>query len=204
MKAPRRDLRFGGPATSPLRRMNVGALLDSLRKLELETHQPHVRADHCRLGRLLHPNFFEVGRSGAVYSRESVLAEFSNDPPSYRVWSQDFQIEPLTENLALLTYRSAHVADDGTLERHTLRASLWQRTDRGWQLRFHQGTPAGGVRKTSVNNSLGGACRRCRSPTLDDCERHAARRKRMPTHSNSSHETSMPTIPRFVAPGLEK
>lgn len=122
--------------------MNVSALLDTLRTLEVETHQPRVRTDHRKLGRLLHPNFFEVGRSGVLYSRDSVLTEFSNHPPSYSVWSQDFQIESLTEGLALLTYRSAHVADDGTLERHTLRASLWQSTEQGWQLRFHQGTPA--------------------------------------------------------------
>ena len=116
-------------------------LLDTLRKLEVEMHQPHVRADHRKLTQLLHPKFFEVGRSGTVYSRDSVLAEFSNHPQSYRVWSQDFQIELLTEGLALLTYRSAHVADDGTLERYTQRASLWQSTEQGWQLRFHQGTP---------------------------------------------------------------
>jgi hypothetical protein len=116
-------------------------LLETLRKLEVATHQPNVRADHHRLGQLLHPNFFEVGRSGAVYSRAGVLAEFSNQPQPYRVWSQDFHLELLTERLALLTYRSAHIADDGALERHTLRASLWQSTEQGWQLRFHQGTP---------------------------------------------------------------
>jgi hypothetical protein len=121
--------------------MNVSALLDTLRKLEVATHQPQVRTDHRQLERLLHPNFFEVGRSGALYSRAGVLAEFTDQPPRYRVWSQDFQIESLTEGLALLTYRSAHIADDGTLERHTLRASLWQSTHQGWQLRFHQGTP---------------------------------------------------------------
>jgi hypothetical protein len=121
--------------------MNVSALLDTLRKLEVEMHRPHVRGDRHKLGRLLHSNFFEVGRSGIVYSRDSILSEFGNPPLSYTVWSQDFQLEPLTEGLALLTYRSAHVAPDGTLERHTLRTSLWQSTEQGWQLRFHQGTP---------------------------------------------------------------
>jgi len=127
--------------------MNVSPLLDTLRKLEVEMHQPHVRADRQKLLQLLHPKFFEVGRSGTVYSRANVLAEFSNHAQSYRVWSQDFQIERLTESLALLTYRSAHVADDGTLERHTQRASLWQCTEQGWQLRFHQGTPIAAFEK---------------------------------------------------------
>src|SRR5215831_16857292 len=121
--------------------MDVNAVFDTLRKLEVETHQPHVRTDPRKLGRFLHPHFFEIGRSGAAYSRDSVLAEFNGHPPSYRVWSQDFQVEILTEGLALLTYKSAHVSDDGTLERHAHRASLWQSTEQGWQLRFHQGTP---------------------------------------------------------------
>ena len=128
-------------------RMNVRALLDTLRELEVETHQPHVRTDHRKLEQLLHPNFFEVARSGALYSRDSVLAEFSNHPPSYSVWSQDFQLELVAEGLALLTYRSAHIADDGTLERHTQRTSLWQSTEQGWQLRFHQGTPVAAFEK---------------------------------------------------------
>ena len=127
--------------------MSVSTLLDILRKLEVETHQPHVRADHSQLARILHPNFIEVGRSGIVYSRDSVLAEFMNHPPSYRVWSQDFHLERLGEGVALLTYRTAHVADDGTLERHTMRASLWQSTEQGWQLRFHQGTPVAAFEK---------------------------------------------------------
>jgi hypothetical protein len=122
--------------------MNVGALLQTLRELELETHRPQVRSDQGRLGRLLHPGFFEAGRCGALYSRDSVLAEFTDHPPAYRVWSQDFRVEPLADGLALLTYRSAHIADDGSLARHTLRTSLWHSTEQGWLLRFHQGTPA--------------------------------------------------------------
>ena len=128
-------------------RMSVATLLDTLRKLEVEMHQPHVRADHRKLGRLLHAQFYEIGRSGLIYSRASVLAEFSGAPPSYRVWAQDFQVDSLSGALALLTYRSAHVADDGTLERHTLRTSLWQCTEQGWQLRFHQGTPIAAFQK---------------------------------------------------------
>jgi hypothetical protein len=70
---------------------NANGLLDTLPRLEVETHQPHVRGP-----------------------------------------------------LALLAYSSAHMADDGTLERHTLRVALWQNTPPGWRLRFHQGTPVPG------------------------------------------------------------
>ena len=74
------------PLTGPsLGRMNASALLDTLRKLEVEMHQPHVPA--------------------------------------------------------------SHVADDGTLERHTLRTSLWQSTGHRWRLRFHQGAPVAAFEK---------------------------------------------------------
>jgi hypothetical protein len=121
--------------------VDAKALLETLRTLEVALHQPQVRSDRNRLDGLLHPRFREVGRSGGVYTRADILAEFSDQPPSYEVCSQEFQVEQLTEGLALLTYKSAHINAHGELERHTHRSSLWQLTARGWQMRFHQGTP---------------------------------------------------------------
>lgn len=60
----------------------------------------------------------------------------------YEVWSQDYQAELLAEACALLTYRTAHVGEQGRLERHANRALIRQLTDGRWRLRFHQGTPA--------------------------------------------------------------
>jgi hypothetical protein len=54
---------------------------------------------------------------------------------------RDFVLEPLAEGCALLTYRSASITADGTLERHTNRSSVWQLTPEGWKMLFHQGTP---------------------------------------------------------------
>jgi len=116
-------------------------LLATLRGLEVELHQPAVRSDAVKLGALLHPQFREFGRSGAEYTRAAVLREFPANPQSYQVWSQDFQVEELAPGTALLTYRSAHVGAGDALERHALRASVWQLTPSGWKMRFHQGTP---------------------------------------------------------------
>jgi hypothetical protein len=118
-------------------------LLQTLRALEVSLHQHDTRCDRKALGHLLHPRFWEFGRSGAVYTREQTLDEFSEEPPSYRVWSQDFRLELLCETVALLTYKSAHIDPDGQLGRHTHRASNWQLSGVRWLLRFHQGTPAG-------------------------------------------------------------
>jgi hypothetical protein len=122
--------------------MSSELLLNTLRALEIELHKPSTRANVSRLGKLLHPLFRELSRSGRQYSREEVLAEFSKNGMPYEIHSQDYQVEPLAKDLALLTYRSAHSTASGALDRYSLRASLWQLTDDGWQLRFHQGTPS--------------------------------------------------------------
>lgn len=121
--------------------MQDRALLDELRKLETALHQADVRADRARLGALLDDQFWEIGRSGKVWTRQATLAEFGGNTQSYTIWSQDFAVELLAPALALLTYRSAHITEAGKLERHTHRASLWAKTDGCWRMRFHQGTP---------------------------------------------------------------
>jgi len=121
--------------------VDVAVLLETLRSLEIALHQPEVRRDRVRLNALLHARYREFGRSGRIYTRPEVLDEFSAQPQTYKVWSQDYRVEALGEDMALLTYESAHVCDDGSLERHTIRSSLWVRTENGWQMLFHQGTP---------------------------------------------------------------
>ena len=122
--------------------MSSELLLNTLRTLEIELHKPRTRANASRLRQLLHPMFREFSRSGQQYSRDEVLSEFSNKGMPYEIHSQDYRVEQLAKDLALLTYRSAHINASGALDRYSLRASLWQLTENGWQLRFHQGTPA--------------------------------------------------------------
>ncbi|MEO0425629.1 MAG: DUF4440 domain-containing protein [Pseudomonadota bacterium] len=115
-------------------------LLVELRELEQSLHQPEVRADTEKLKSLLHESFVEFGRSGRVFSKADILTELTTESRPSRVVSQEFALEHLAEGIALLTYRSAHVDTQGQSARHTLRATLWQRTPLGWQARFHQGT----------------------------------------------------------------
>ena len=119
-------------------------LLETLRALEVALHRPSVRRDRGQLEQLLHPDFREFGRSGRAYDRAEVLellAGLPHEPQPDQVWSQDFALQPLAAGSALLTYRSARVTADGTLERHTNRSSVWQLTSEGWRMLFHQGTP---------------------------------------------------------------
>jgi len=93
------------------------------------------------LERLLHPRFREFGRSGRSYVRADTLANLPAEQEATAVWSQNFEIELVGDNAALLTYRSAYVVAESKLERHTNRSSLWVRAPSTWQMLFHQGSP---------------------------------------------------------------
>jgi hypothetical protein len=120
----------------------VTSLLQELQTLEVELHHPGVRCNRVRLEQLLHSEFHEVGRSGRAYTRETVIGFLAAQEPQAAVVSDEFAVAELGPELALLTYRSAHVETDKRLVNHTFRASVWVKSTAGWQLRYHQGTPA--------------------------------------------------------------
>lgn len=120
----------------------MGALVRQLQALEIELHHPGARCDRDRLEQLLHPQFHEVGRSGREYSRATVIEFLLGQSSQPSVQSERFLVAELGKGVALLTYRSAHVEPSGQLVNHTLRSSLWLHTSTGWQVRYHQGTPA--------------------------------------------------------------
>ena len=99
-----------------------------------------MRRDRERLDTLLHASFVEFGLSGRRYNKAGILAQLPQESAPKAMWSQDFELLELAGDVAFLTYKSASIDENGDLFRHSLRASLWQRTEHGWQLRFHQGT----------------------------------------------------------------
>jgi ribonuclease HI len=103
-------------------------------RAELRLLDPEARADSALVGRLLHPDFVEIGASGQVYRRETVMELLANDPRVQGA-AHDFVPSPLADGVVLLTYRVAGA-------RNSLRSSIWIRSEPGeqWQLRFHQGT----------------------------------------------------------------
>lgn len=116
-------------------------LLAELTALERELHHPGVRCSAERLEALLHPAFHEVGRSGRRYDRATCLRFLLQAESSPAIQSEHYTLQCVGEDQALLSYRSAHRGPDG-LSLRTWRVSLWQRTPAGWQMRYHQGTPA--------------------------------------------------------------
>ena len=115
-------------------------LLDELRQRELALQLPSVRASAAQLDELLHDEFFEFSRSGGSYDKAQALNQLPTQSSNERIGAQDFSLEGLSPDIALLRYRSFQHIESGEFEKYSNRSSLWQRSDKGWQLRFHQGT----------------------------------------------------------------
>ncbi|MER5936189.1 DUF4440 domain-containing protein [Streptomyces sp. NPDC001928] len=104
---------------------------------ELRLLQPEVRSSPELLAELLHPDFQEFGASGRHWDRPSIIASLvaGEDPGPRPVVVSRMDGVQLAPDVVHLTFdtelngRSAH------------RSSLWRRTDDGWQMYFHQGTP---------------------------------------------------------------
>jgi hypothetical protein len=126
--------------------MSASGLLEHLRSLEAELHHPGSDCTRERLETLLHPQFHEIGRSGRPYDRNTVVAYlWPHRAPDYRVEAFDHRVFELGDQDALLTYRSQHRGADGSVSHAAHRCSVWRRTAVGWQLFYHQGTPADGA-----------------------------------------------------------
>ena len=111
---------------------------NALERLEEELWRADTRFDQQRMNELIASDFFEFGRSGRIYQRQQTL-----DVPSQALKAvlplPEFCVRLLTENTAQTTYNS-EVEYNGEVE-YARRSSIWSRTEGGWVLRFHQGTP---------------------------------------------------------------
>ena len=110
---------------------------DELRLLEEGLWREETRFDSGWMEEVLASDFFEFGRSGRVYGRQDTL-DTEAQPIDARLPLLDFRARLLDPNLAQVTYVSA--VTYGDVEELANRNSIWSRTEKGWQLRFHQGT----------------------------------------------------------------
>jgi hypothetical protein len=110
---------------------------DLLERLEEELWREETRFDRRRMEELLAPDFFEFGRSGRIYQRAETLA-VPRQPIAAVIPLPNFSVRLIAPDVAQVTYDS-ELLDAGVVQRGH-RSSLWTRSARGWQLRFHQGT----------------------------------------------------------------
>ncbi|MFI8005020.1 DUF4440 domain-containing protein [Streptomyces sp. NPDC086010] len=105
---------------------------------ELRLLDPEVRASPDLVTRLLDPGFTEIGASGRRWDAASILTVTGSGSVSSQ---RPVEVGAMSGSVPApgvvhLTYRTEH---DG---RSVWRSSLWRRTESGWRLYFHQGTPA--------------------------------------------------------------
>ncbi len=106
----------------------------TLTELEKRLHDPQVRRSPQDVGELLADSFVEIGSSGRIYDREEIIAELETEA-KIDIRASNFRATEISPAVVLLTYRS-RIAD-----RETLGESIWLRTDDGWKVVFHRGTP---------------------------------------------------------------
>ncbi|MET8498177.1 nuclear transport factor 2 family protein [Streptomyces microflavus] len=104
---------------------------------ELRLLDPVVRASADLLASLLHPGFREIGTSGRLWNRETIIEALTADdaPRPGPLTASRMQGVELCTDLVHLTFDT----ESKGLRSH--RSSLWRLTGAGWRLYFHQATP---------------------------------------------------------------
>ena len=110
-----------------------------LKRLEETLLRPEVRRSRNEMDALLADDFVEYGRSGRIHDKAAIL-DTTNNPFGGQLSLYGFSAKALAPSVALVKYSTVLRQTDGN-ELHSLRSSIWSRTERGWQLVFHQGTP---------------------------------------------------------------
>jgi hypothetical protein len=116
------------------------SVLAKLREREPIFHRLELGRSRADFEAQTDPDFWEVGASGRTYSREvvwSTLAERYADP-GYAARDEWATSEFACREIAPRTYLLTYVLREGA--RVTRRLTVWQRSEDGWRILYHQGT----------------------------------------------------------------
>lgn len=122
----------------------TGEIVAELRSREPVFHDEPCEDARDRLERLMVGDFFEIGASGRIYTRENViervLSRHEHNDPAAESEIDDFSVREIGPHAYIATYTLTLL--DGHAKRISRRASVW--TDRAghWQVLYHQGTLA--------------------------------------------------------------
>jgi len=108
-----------------------------LRALEESLWRGETRFDRPLMEKTFAHDFYEVGRSGRIHTRQDCL-DLSPEPIDAVLPLADFSVRLIAADVAQVTYTS-HVTYGGVVQRGH-RSSIWTRGADSWVLRFHQGT----------------------------------------------------------------
>ena len=111
---------------------------EMLRGCEEKFFQVSVRKNAEAVSAMLADGFQEFGSSGRVYSKDQVIAALQSEH-SLQITMEKFQARLLTDEVALITYRSRRRDQVGSTT-ESLRSSIWIFQSGEWRMVFHQGT----------------------------------------------------------------
>lgn len=110
----------------------------TIKELELSLLKPEVRSSRDTLDKLLADDFVEHGTSGNTYSKLDILERLPNSPGNTKYTMSDFSVEMLSEDVAIAKFKTEKIAD-GKDKVISQRISHWRKTNKGWQIFFHEG-----------------------------------------------------------------
>lgn len=115
-----------------------------LRALEESLLDTSVRHDRKKLRSMLAENFVEFGSSGRTWTRSSIIEMLSRETAFVPPEIVDFHCALLSDDVALVTYRTVRTDPDSGEVLASLRSSIWTKEAGAWHMRFHQGTRTSG------------------------------------------------------------
>lgn len=116
---------------------NIELILTQLKALEPLIYSANDGAARQHFEALLCADFWEVGATGKIYDREFVLQTLDDRQknPRNEAWeTSDYHLRKIESHHYLVTYTLRQPT------RVSRRATLWQSTEKGWLMIYHQGT----------------------------------------------------------------
>jgi glyoxylase I family protein len=113
---------------------------DDLKRAILELEErlltQDVRTSRQALDGLLADDFVEIGASGNVYNKASIIEALLTEMPRQLTVSE-FKVREMSTDQAHAMYR----ATDGATGSASNRSSVWRYEQGVWRMAFHRGTP---------------------------------------------------------------
>jgi hypothetical protein len=128
---------------------NLDEILEELKSREPIFHQAEYCSTREKLEQYTAKDFWEVGASGKVYDRQTVIDTVEKrfkektEPDTNRWQTSDFKCRSLGNDTYLVTYLLKQA------DRITRRLTIWRKTDDQWQVAYHQGTIVSDLRPNS-------------------------------------------------------
>ena len=116
------------------------SLIQLLLQLEMRLLQSEVRHSPAELSRLLADEFIEIGSSGHIYDKKSIIeALIAENGIHFSI--SEFRARLLAPEIVLVNYKvTASSPKEGSAVK-SLRSSIWKKSNGSWKMVFHQGTP---------------------------------------------------------------